>query len=61
MDVIVNHFKVRSDCSMCIWKTMCVHSITDCATIGDILEKDPKICTGFFGLFRHDGYRSLFL
>lgn len=22
---------------------MCIHSITDCATVGDILVKDPNI------------------
>lgn len=27
---------------------MCIHSITDCATIGDILAKDPNIYC-FFG------------
>ena len=49
MVVIVNCFKVRSDNRTCMWKTVHVHSITDCATIGDILERDPKICTVFLG------------
>lgn len=61
--MIVNCFKVRSDCRMRIWKTVCVHSTRRLCThrLGDILERDPKICAGFLGLFRHDECRSLIL
>lgn len=49
MGMIVNCFKVRSGCKVHICNPVCVHSITDCAMIGGILEKDPRIHAGFSG------------
>lgn len=62
VDVTVKCFKVRNVCIVHIWKAVCVRSIADFATIGDILEKSQKYILGFFAeLFSYDGWRNLIL